>query len=68
MDLIDALCIVASSYNARSAEEERVYTMARNVVENHADKVMDTYRLEASRKNTDLFDVLGILSSELRKQ
>ena len=46
MNLIDALCIIASSYNARSKEEEQVYINARDVVEEHADTVMHRERAQ----------------------
>jgi len=53
MNLIDALCIIASSYNARSAEEERVYEDARHLVEVHAERVMVLQHRENMRKEQD---------------
>ena len=46
MNLIDALCVIAASYNARSKEEEQVYKQARELVEEHADKVMNRHHLD----------------------
>jgi len=40
MNLIDALCVIASSWNSRSPAEERVYNAARELVEEHAETVM----------------------------
>jgi hypothetical protein len=40
MDLLDALSIIASSYNARTAEEQQVYNRARDIAEAHAEQVM----------------------------
>jgi hypothetical protein len=63
MNLIDALCIIASSYNARSNEEEQVYTKAREMVEAHADTVMLKERVELLREDADqlLFGMQGLL-------
>jgi hypothetical protein len=57
MNLIDALCIIASSYNARSAEEELVYEDARHLVELHAERVMTEQHRENMRReqNSELF-------------
>jgi hypothetical protein len=40
MNLLDALSIIASSYNARTAEEQQVYNRARDIAEAHAEQVM----------------------------
>jgi hypothetical protein len=55
MNLIDALCVIASSYNARSPEEERVYHQARDLVEAHADTVMLYAREEQHKTDQILF-------------
>jgi hypothetical protein len=63
MNLMDALCVIASSYNARSSEEERVYNKAREMVEEHADLVMLRERTELLRSEADqlLFGMQGLL-------
>jgi hypothetical protein len=61
MNLIDALCVIASSYNARSPEEERVYHQARDLIEAHADTVTLRYREEQSKADTILFGPPGTL-------
>jgi hypothetical protein len=53
MNLVDALCVIASSYNARSPEEEQVYVRARTVVEEHAEIVMLQQRAEALCNDAD---------------
>ena len=45
MNLIDALCVIAASYNARSKEEEQVYKQARDLVEEHAEQVMGRHHI-----------------------
>lgn len=55
MNLIDALCVIASSYHARSPEEEQMYHKARDLVEAHADTVMLSAREEQHRTDQLLF-------------
>jgi len=53
MNLIDALCVVASSYNLRSEAEERVYAEARLMIEVHAEQVMASQYFENQRSEQD---------------
>jgi hypothetical protein len=53
MNLIDALCVIASSWNTRSPAEERVYKEARELVEEHAEGVMMQKLSQALRAESD---------------